>query len=177
MSRIPLASAEVKFRRIGHGSQAMPNNSKWYSINDTLMCSPRPVTGPCMRTLDTRVFIHSRAGHQSSVLPLPRKVHRPIGWDVTCQLPARHMPVSNFFASPTLNTLPIALIKNNFCSQYTVQKVSLFNICVGAVVTVEKIIKKWLPATAKCYLPLWLCLSTTTKSSTCLVTCHTLVVL
>jgi hypothetical protein len=31
MSHIPLASAEVKFRRIGHGSQAMPNNSKWYS--------------------------------------------------------------------------------------------------------------------------------------------------
>ena len=31
MSRVPLASAEAKFRRSGHGSQAMPNNSKWYS--------------------------------------------------------------------------------------------------------------------------------------------------
>ena len=32
MSRVPLASAEAKFRRGGHGSQAMPNNSKWYSM-------------------------------------------------------------------------------------------------------------------------------------------------
>ena len=32
MSPISLASAEAKFRRSGHGSQAMPNNSKWYSI-------------------------------------------------------------------------------------------------------------------------------------------------
>ena len=32
MSRVPLASAEVKFRRSGHGSRAMPNNSKWYSM-------------------------------------------------------------------------------------------------------------------------------------------------
>ena len=37
MSRIPLASAEVKFRRIGHGSQAMPNNSKWYSSLITII--------------------------------------------------------------------------------------------------------------------------------------------
>ena len=27
MSRVALASADVKFRRSGHGSQAMPNNS------------------------------------------------------------------------------------------------------------------------------------------------------
>ena len=33
MSRVPLASAEATFRRGGHGSQAMPNNSKWYSID------------------------------------------------------------------------------------------------------------------------------------------------
>jgi hypothetical protein len=26
----------------------------------------RPVTAPCMRTLDTSVFVHSRAGHQSN---------------------------------------------------------------------------------------------------------------
>ena len=31
MSRVTQASAELKFRRSGHGSQAMPNNSKWYS--------------------------------------------------------------------------------------------------------------------------------------------------
>jgi hypothetical protein len=32
MSRVQLASADVKFWRSGHGSQAMPNNSKWYRI-------------------------------------------------------------------------------------------------------------------------------------------------
>ena len=31
MSRVSLASAKAKFRHSGHGSQAMPNNSKWYS--------------------------------------------------------------------------------------------------------------------------------------------------
>ena len=66
---------------------------------------------------------------------------RPTANDRT-KLPARHMPALNFFASPTLNTLPtMALIKNFFCSQYTVQYICLFNICVGAVV--EKIIKKY----------------------------------
>ena len=34
MSQVMLASVNIKFQHSGHGSQAMPNNLKWYSIND-----------------------------------------------------------------------------------------------------------------------------------------------
>lgn len=35
----------------------------------------------------------------------------------TRRLPARHMPVSNFFGSPSFITLPIVFEKGFFCSQ------------------------------------------------------------
>ena len=35
------------------------------------------------------------------------RAHLPIGWVVTCQLPARRLLSPNFFAPPTLITLPI----------------------------------------------------------------------
>jgi hypothetical protein len=48
MSRVPLASAGAKFQRSGHGSQAMPNNSKWYSIPeiDEPVDTPKVVQTP-----------------------------------------------------------------------------------------------------------------------------------
>ena len=101
--------------------------------------------------------------------------HRPIGWvcylPVTCPAYAGLEPFHISFVIYCFYNLE----KRFYHSQQPFQQINPFNICVSAVV--ENIIKKWLPASAKCYLPLWLChCCRSQKCLTCPVTCHQLLV-